>query len=186
MQPLKRSRPVAWGSVWSALILATAWLALASLSLAWSSGPLQAQKSATPDAPQLAAAKAFLEATGQAKNFDAMMPMMANQMVELIGKGSPDKIGQIRETVQQLMPKFLARKQELFDELALLYAGQLSIGDMQAATTFFKSEAGQRFVAMQPQLMQQSMVIGQRWGQKVGQQLELEMRQELKKRGITL
>jgi uncharacterized protein len=176
MQTLMSTVPVARSLIWTALVLA----------LIWPSGQLQAQKSATPDVPQLAAANAFLEATGQAKNFDAMMPVMANQMVDLMGKGAPDKISQIRETVQQLMPKFLSRKQELFDELALLYAGQMSVADMQAATAFFKSEAGQRFVAMQPQLLQQSMAVGQRWGQKVGQQLELEMRQELKKRGIAL
>jgi uncharacterized protein len=149
------------------------------------SPPAIAQKAAT-DAAQLAAAKVFLEATGQAKNFDAVLPMIMNQFVETIGKAAPGKSQIIKEAADALVPKFLARKQELFDQLALLYASQLSVEDMQAATTFFKSPAGKRFVDMQPQLMQQSMAIGQRWGQKLGAEIEVEMKQELKKRGIDL
>jgi uncharacterized protein len=162
---------------------------LTAISLAALLLPLpsvQAQKPTTPDAAQIDAAKAFLDAAGQAKTFETALPLIMNQFVDVMGKSAPDKIGVIREVMQQMMPKFLARKQEVLDQIAVLYASQMSIEDMKAATAFFKSQAGQRFVALQPQLMQQSMVIGQRWGQKIGQDVDNEMRQELKKRGITL
>jgi uncharacterized protein len=84
-----------------------------------------------------------------------------------------------------LETKFSARRSELIDEVAITYAAMVPIDDMKAMTAFFASPAGKRFVAMQPELMRQSMAVGQRWGEKLGREVEVELAQELKKRGVT-
>ena len=41
-----------------------------------------------------------------------------------------------------------------------------------------------KFIAVQPDIMRQSMTLGQRWGMQLGREIEQEAREELKKRGI--
>jgi hypothetical protein len=57
---------------------------------------------------------------------------------------------------------------------------------MQAAIAFYKSPAGAKFIAVQPEVMQRAMILGQRWGHAIGREIEAEARRELKKRGIEL
>ena len=41
-------------------------------------------------------------------------------------------------------------------------------------------------IKTQPQIMQDSMMAGQRWGQRIGRAIEEEARRELKRRGVDL
>ena len=43
-----------------------------------------------------------------------------------------------------------------------------------------------KFIAIQPDVMRQAMMLGQRWGAELGREIEEEARGELKKRGIQL
>ena len=61
-----------------------------------------------------------------------------------------------------------------------------SLEELNAIVAFYKSPAGVKFIAVQPDIMRQSMTLGQRWGQQIGAEIEQEAREELKKRGIDL
>jgi hypothetical protein len=147
--------------------------------------PLSAQP-AEPAPVAIAAAKELLAAVGSAKQFDTVMPLIMNQTRTLLLQGRPQIAGEIDKIIPLLMERFAARKTELFDELAIAYARKVPLEDLKAVTAFFVSEPGKRFVALQPELTQESMRIGQRWGEQLGRQIDVEMRQELKKRGIEL
>ncbi len=147
--------------------------------------PANAQK-ANVDPARLAAAKEVLVASGSAQQMDAVMPMMFSQMAMIFGNQKPQHKAEIDKVFQSLAIKFTARKQELIDIVAALYAETFSTDDLKGLLAFFKSPVGAKFVAAQPQLLQQQMLAGQRWGQKIGQEVEAEVRQELKKRGIEL
>jgi hypothetical protein len=57
---------------------------------------------------------------------------------------------------------------------------------MRAIIDFYRTPAGQRLVSALPGITQRSMVIGQRWGLKLGREIEEEAKKELKKRGVEL
>jgi hypothetical protein len=139
-----------------------------------------------PDAARLAAAKEMMQAAGAARQFDQVMPTLAAQLSRSFIAVAPDKAAQIREVFSQLMVRFTDRKNELMDQIAQLYAEKLTAEEMTAVTAFYRSPAGAKFVAIQPELMQQAMLIGQRWGENLGREIEEEARRELKKRGIEL
>ena len=82
--------------------------------------------------------------------------------------------------------KFAARKQELLDQIAMLYAQRLTTAELKEISSFFKSPLGRKFAGMQAGLAQQSMTLGRAWGQKIGQEIEQEIRAELRERGIEL
>jgi len=70
--------------------------------------------------------------------------------------------------------------------VASLYAQELSVEELGAVSAFYKSPAGAKLLAVQPQIARQSMALGQRWGAQIGREIEQEARKELKKRGIEL
>ncbi len=147
--------------------------------------PAVAQQTAISNAASLAAAKELLSALGSDKQLEAMVPMMMQNMRQLIIQQKPGAQKELDEAFKVLEAKFSARRSELIDEVAVTYAAMVPIDDMKAMTAFFASPAGKRFVSMQPELMRQSMVVGQRWGEKLGREVEADLQLELKKRGVS-
>ena len=139
-----------------------------------------------PDAAGLAAAKDLMQVAGVAKQFDEVMPVLAQRLGEAFVAVAPDKADEIREVFKQVAIKFVDRKGELIDQIAALYAEKLTGEDLDAVIAFYKSPAGLKFVAIQPEMARQAMTLGQRWGADIGREIEQEARRELKKRGIEL
>jgi hypothetical protein len=150
--------------------------------LAW---PITARAQA-PDAARLASAKDLMEAAGVARQFEQVMPVLAQRLSESFVAIAPDKADLIREVFGQVVGKFIDRKAELIDQIAVLYAEKLDGEELAAIIAFYKSPAGMKFVAVQPDMMRQAMALGQRWGARIGREIEEEARKELKRRGIDL
>jgi hypothetical protein len=161
-----------------AVAVAAALLALVALP-----APVRAQ---APDADRLAAAKDLMQIAGVAKQFDEVMPYLTRQLAEGFVAVAPDKAGEIRDVFAQLAVKFVDRKGELIEQIAAVYAEKLALEDLTAIIGFYKSAAGLKFIAVQPDITRQSMVLGQRWGTQLGREIEQEAREELKKRGVPL
>ena len=147
------------------------------------SPPVRAQ---APDAERLAAARDLMQIAGVARQFDEVMPLLTRQLAESFIAVAPGKAGEIREVFSQLAVKFVDRKGELIDQIAAVYAEKLALEDLSSIVGFYKSPAGAKFIAVQSDIMRQSMLLGQRWGAQLGREIEQEAREELKKRGIPL
>jgi hypothetical protein len=159
-------------------------LAAAVLVLALPSPAVRAQ--ATPDAARLAAAREMMQVAGVAGQFSEVMPVLLRQLAQGFVAVAPDKAEVIGEVFAQLGTKFDERKGELIEQIAGLYAERLSLEELGAVTAFYRSPAGAKMMAVQPQVMRQAMQLGQRWGAQLGREIEEEARRELKKRGIDL
>ena len=95
---------------------------------------------------------------------------MANQLVE-----------QLMTALKQNYPKVSAarwkkiRKKASVDsflnEVAKVYDRHLTHAEVRELMAFFMSPVGRKFVSIQPKLFQESMEIGNRWGQRVTQQI---------------
>ena len=85
-----------------------------------------------------------------------------------------------------MQSKFISRRAELLDEIAGLYAQRLEAAELRAVAQFYRSPIGSKLIDVQPQIMQESMQAGQRWGARIGREIEEEARRELQKRGIPL
>jgi uncharacterized protein len=160
-------------------------LALLAVAVAFLAAPLPLRAQA-PGPARLAAARELMEVAGVAKQFDEVMPVLAQRLGEAFVAVAPDKASEIREVFGQIAVKFVDRKGELIEQIAALYAEKLSAEDMGAVVAFYRSPAGARFIAIQPEMSRQAMVLGQRWGSAIGREIEAEARRELKKRGIEL
>lgn len=160
---------------------------LAAFALAWTLAfPVDAQQPAPSQDEKIAASRALLEATGFAKQFDVVLPQITHQLAQIFSQQRPERSAEIAEVFRALMERFSARKQELFEKFANLYAERLPLEDMHELTRFYLSPVGARFIAAMPELTKEAMLIGQTWGEGIGRELDEAARRELKRRGIDL
>jgi hypothetical protein len=162
-------------------------LAIAAVGCAWLvvSTLAQAQKPGV-DPLRVESAKAMMASAGVSKQFDTIMPLIFKQMQGIFLHQHPTQQKQLTEVFDSVLARMSARKQELIDEIAVLYAQKLTAEEMKEITRFYSTGVGAKFIQLQPELAGQSALIGQRWGQKLGAEVEQEVRREAKKRGMEL
>jgi uncharacterized protein len=141
---------------------------------------------AEPTATALAAAQQLLDVSGVQKQFEAMVPLFADQIAKIYIQQQPQHERVIREAFAAMTKRMSSRKDELIAEVAAVYARSFSEADLKELAAFFAGGAGRRFVEMQPQLLPETMRLGQRWGDRIGREIEIEMREELRQKGVPL
>ncbi len=139
-----------------------------------------------PDRARIEAAKEMMRVSGATKQFDQAVPLMFDQLARTFTQMAPAKGKEIREVFDQMIPRFMQRKGELIDQIAELYATEMTLEDLNAVIAFYRSPVGVRFADLQPKIMRDSMVLGQRWGERLGSELQEEARRELRRRGINM
>jgi hypothetical protein len=64
---------------------------------------------------------------------------------------------------------------DLIDLLVPVYAKNLELADIEELIRFYRSPTGQRFLDKQSVILQESMAVGQKWGEQLGAQAVREM-----------
>lgn len=139
-----------------------------------------------PAEASLKAAHELIVATGAGKQFEAVVPLMVKQLEPILLRMAPGKEAEIKEITGLIVQRFAERKSEMLDIIANIYATKLSEADMKDLTAFFSKGAGATFIAKQPEILTESMAAGEQWGQKIGVEIEQQIRDELNKRGIKI
>jgi uncharacterized protein len=149
-------------------------------------GPPRAAHAEAVDADRLAAAKELMEITGSAKQFDVILPLIMQQIENAFVQLKPEHADAIKEIFKLASSKFTERKQEAFDQVSVVFAERFTAGELKEIIAFYKTPIGAKLIKAQPEIAQKSMAIGQAWGRKIGQDVEQEVRAQLKQRGIAL
>jgi hypothetical protein len=144
------------------------------------SGPAYPQ---SPSPEAAAAARELVEAARTTEQFKTLMPLMLQQMKPVVVQGRPEVERDYDKIVPLLME--LANRQvgEFAEEVAALYARNFTTEEIRQVTDFYRSPVGQKFLEKTPVIAQESMVMGQKFGQRIVQDLQSRMREELRKRG---
>ena len=131
----------------------------------------------------MAAARELIVTMQMADQFKAIMPSIMKSLKPAIVQNRP----QVERDYDAIMPLMLegmnARLSEVLDKIAALYARTFSAGELRELVAFYRGPAGQKFVRSQSGLMQESMAIGQQFGQSVARDMQELMIDELRKRG---
>jgi hypothetical protein len=75
------------------------------------------------------------------------------------------------------------RVNALIDEITVLYARSFTVAELNDLTAFYRAPTGQKFLEKLPAITQDSMAIGQKFGQAIAADLQTRMAEELRKRG---
>jgi hypothetical protein len=142
--------------------------------------PARAQ---APSPEAMAAAHDLIVTMRAADYFKAIMPAIMQNMKPAIVQNRPE----VERDYDAVMPLLLggmnARVNEIIDQIAAIYARNFTAEELREVTAFYRGPTGQKFVQKLPAITQESMVVGQRFGQAVGGEIRARMIEELRKRG---
>jgi hypothetical protein len=140
-----------------------------------------AAQTASPEAT--AAAKELVEAMRATDQLKVLMPMLMQQLKPAIVQGRAE----VERDYDQMVPEMLAivdaRMGEFVDSIATLYASHFNADELSQLTAFYRGPVGQKFLQIMPRIMQDSMAIGQKFGESIALDTRNRMIEELRKRG---
>lgn len=143
-------------------------------------GPAGAQ---SPSPDTLAAARELIVTMRAADYFKTIMPAIVQQLKPAIVQNRP----QVERDYDAIMPLMLdsmnARVSEIIEQVAALYARNFTAAELNEVVAFYRGPTGQKFIQKLPLITQESMVIGQRFGQSIGAEIRGRIVEELRKRG---
>jgi hypothetical protein len=157
-----------------------------SASIFWAAGASIGFAQTAPDPARLAAARKLMDAAGLSAQFESVLPLITEQMEKAFLSLQPSHEAEIKEVFKLIPQKFSARKQEMLDQIAVLYAQKLTADELNTITDFYKSPVGAKLIKLQPEIVQESMSLGQAWGLNIGREIEQEVRNALKQRGVPM
>jgi len=140
------------------------------------------QSTASVDPEALAAVKNLMIVTRANANFLQVFDIITKKLVPLMEQANPQKQQMIQQLIETVfIPTINKHVGEITDQIAIVYAQNFSVDDMQAISAFYKSPIGQKYldktVTMMPQLMQSVQGINQKIIKEAMQDLADKMRQ---------
>ena len=108
------------------------------------------------------------------------MQALADQMMEQM-------VTSFRATMKDVPPNYwdgLSTKfstADFLERIVPLYDKYYSLEDLRAVNAFYSSKAGQRILKTLPQIMQESMAIGEAWGKEIGERVANDLKIESEK-----
>ena len=144
-------------------------------------GPAAAQNAPSPAA--VAAARELVDTMRLTDQFKAMLPNILQAVKPMVAQGRPEVQRDLETLTPVLLDGMTAGVGSLTDQMAEIYARNFTVGEMHDLTAFYRSPTGQKLLEKTPAITQQSLAVGQAWGQKIAGELQSRMTEELKKRG---
>ena len=152
---------------------------LIAAALSWPGKALP--QTASPEA--LAAAKELIIASKAGEQVKALVPMLMQQMKPAIVQNRP----QVERSYDAIMPIMLeamnSQIETFMEATAVVYANNFTPEEMREIAAFYSRPVGQKLLQKLPVVMQQTMIVGQKFGEAIGRDLEGKIRDELRKRG---
>ncbi len=110
-----------------------------------------------------------------------LLDQMIEQMLNSFKMSAPDVPAELWTGLRAEM-----KVDEVLELMLPLYAKYYSAEDLHAINNFYESPAGKRLLAKMPQLMHESMEVGQKWGQAAGERVaqKIQAEREAKKSAV--
>jgi hypothetical protein len=131
-----------------------------------------------PARPAIAKEKVVeIQKTLRLVGMEKLMDQMKTQMFTMF-----------REKIKDVPEEYWKRAETRFDSAELiqlivpLYDKYYTIEDLKALNAFYESAVGQKVLSSLPQITQESMKIGQAWGEEVAKRVEREVQAEFKEK----
>jgi uncharacterized protein len=157
----------------------------AALALAWlaGAGPAAAQQ---PSPSAVATARELLTAKGATTIFEPLIPGMVESTKNTFLPTNPGLFKDLNEVAAKLRAEFAAKRNEIIDEIAKLYAQRFTEAEMKEVIGFYKTPVGRKFVADEPAVIDQGLQRAEAWSKKMSEDVMNRFRAEMKKKGHDL
>jgi hypothetical protein len=156
------------------------WMLTVCLIVCLFAGPARAQ---TPSPDAMAAAHELIVTMRAVDLFKTIMPAMMQSLKPAIVQNRPQVERDYDAIVPLMLESMNARLNEVIEQIAAVYARNFTPDELREAVAFYRGPTGQKIVQKLPVITQESMAIGQRFGQSIASELRGRMIDELRKRG---
>jgi len=102
---------------------------------------------------------------------DKIAKQMVSEMVKMQRRASPGVPAEFWDEFEKD-----AKPQDLLELSVPSYAKHLTHEEIKGLIKFYKSPLGKRLVEVQPMIVQESMIAGQKWGMKIGREAAEKMK----------
>ena len=87
---------------------------------------------------------------------------------------------------EHFMPEFQRHAPEIASDIAAIYALNFTGEELDGLIAFYETPLGKKMIQKLPQLIQQSIVVGQSWGERVGREAIEKLMPKLREKGLNL
>src|SRR3954454_13809825 len=130
-----------------------------------------------------AAAKELIATMRVADQFKQLFPAIMSQLKPAIVQGRAEVERDYDQAMAVVLEAMHGRIEELITSIATIYAVNFSRDELGQLLAFYRTSAGQKFIEKMPTITQQSLTVGQKFGQQISGDLRNRMIEELRKRG---
>jgi len=124
-----------------------------------------------PSKAQLDAARAAIKALHATDDFDGILPNAAEALKRSLIQAEPNLQQQISETVDQQALKLAARRGDLENEVASIYAKAFTTDELNAIAKFYNTDAGKKLIAQGGDVTNQSLQAARIWSNGIARDL---------------
>lgn len=130
----------------------------------------------------------LLEVTGALKIGNMMTESVVKQMSESFAQSRPDfpaaLVDSLAMDVSRIFSQGISVKGGLMDQMVPLYHRQFTHEEIKGLLAFYQSPLGKKVAQTLPALTQESMKLGQEWGEALGPKIESAVHARMKKAGV--
>lgn len=156
------------------------------LVLCLMAGAVQAAETVPP--AKDADIRKLLEVTGALKIGNMMTESVVKQMSESFAASRPDfpssLVDSLAMDVGQIFSQGISVKGGLMDQMVPLYHRQFTHEEIKGLLAFYQSPLGKKVAQTLPALTQESMKLGQEWGEALAPKIESAVHARMKQAGV--
>jgi hypothetical protein len=119
----------------------------------------------------LRAAQDAIRALGVTNQFDQALPDLVLQVQGVLMQRRPDLSRQITTVVNQVALDLVARRRDLNNDAARIWALTFTQEELVLITTFYNSETGRKLSQMYPQVMTETGQAFENWYQRLAEEM---------------
>ncbi len=142
-----------------------------------------AAQAPSPPPDAMAAARELVTASRAADQLKTLLPLIMQQLKPAIVQGRPEVARDFDAVMPQLIESANARSEAFAEATAVIYANNFTADELRQVTAFYRSPVGQKFLEKMPAIAQESLAMGQKFGQALAGDLRNRIIEELRKRG---
>jgi uncharacterized protein len=134
----------------------------------------------------LAAAREVVVASGLAKNFETIVPQIAEQIRGGFSRTRPEIIKDMEESLKAIIAEYGKQADKMIDISARLYAKRINEADLKEIAVFLKSPSGKKYINAQSEVLNELFAEMQVFSQTLGNVMMDKLRDDLRKKNIQL
>lgn len=139
-----------------------------------------------PTPAAIETAKGIIVSSGMTHSFDLVIPEIFGTLERNVLQTRPELKDPLHAVLVSLVPEFVKTEQQVVDAAGLALAKHLSEQELKDTAAFFNSPSGKKYVAAQPQTLNDIFTALNDWRQKLSVDVLTRAREELKKKGFSL